>query len=166
MRRLLLILAILAALTPAAVEAGKPHHPSPPRAGRKAVPRTTRPPVIVYDTVSGCATDSVTVSGFEKAQKASRESMMITNGCSRACSATGIEITYKDMQGRMLHKAVREVAEVIPPGETRMVSVPSFDRQNLFYYHLSPRQARAAQATPFDVEVRVIYLCYPKLSEQ
>lgn len=156
-----------ATLTVLAIAAGmarNPHHPSPGRAERKAAPRAETP--AACDTICGNATDSVIVSGFEKAQKASRESMMLTNNTARELSSIRIEITYTDMKGRMLHKAVHDVAVEIPPGETRMVNVPSFDRQNLFYYHLSPMQARARQATPYDVKVQVLHICYPKPSEQ
>ncbi len=163
MTRLLPLILLMLATT---AVARNPHHPSPTRAERKAVPRTSPPAVVVSDTVRGTTADSVVVAGFEKAQKSSRESMMVTNGTGSAFSSVCLEITYKDMQGRMLHKAVHDVAEIIPAGETRMVSVPSFDRQNLFYYRLSPMQPRARQATPFDVEVKVIYVCYPKLTEQ
>lgn len=162
MRRLILVVAAMTVLL--YVEAGKPHHPSPGRAERSRTARRTQlEPVVVYDTVYAGVADSVSVSGFEKAQTATRESMMISNNGSADLVAVGIDISYLDMQGRMLHKASHHVAEIIPAAETRMVNVPSFDRQNLFYYHLSPMSRRAAQATPFDVKVEVKYVCYPKL---
>lgn len=163
MRRVI-IAAAMTVLATAACMARKPHHPSPGRQERKAAASITTH--TACDTVNIADTDSVTVSGFEKAQKASRESMMLTNNTAREFSSLRLEITYTDMKGRMLHKAIHDVAEAIPPGETRIVSVPSFDRQNLFYYHLSPMQARATQATPYDVKVRVLHICYPKSSEQ
>lgn len=134
---------------------------------RRATPRRqararmeTRAALPASDTVF--APDSVTAAGFEKPLRAVRESMFITNSTGRPVESLSIEITYLDMQGRQLHKVSHEVSTDIPPGETRRVEVPSFDRQGLFYYHLSPLPARATRATPFRADVKVRYICHPK----
>lgn len=112
----------------------------------------------VCDTVRGDECRALQVSGFEKPLRAMRESMFVTNTSPDTVTGFGIEITYTDTRGRQLHKAAHDVAEEIPAGETRRVEVRSFDRSGLFHYRLSPAPRRAAQATPFDVRVRVTYI--------
>lgn len=149
----------------------------PPEASakwRKPVPATetvakrTKAPVptrAVSDTV--CPDSGMIVAaGFEKVLRSSRESVFITNNTSRPLEALKLDITYKDMRGRMLHRNAMWVEAEIPAGETRMVSFPSFDRQNLFYYHLSPLPSRASRATPFTVGIEVALITHPVSSDQ
>lgn len=116
----------------------------------------------VADTIWSPSPDSVAVAGFEKTLRSNRESMYISNRSASSISELAVTITYYDMDGRMLHKTSHVVAEVIPSGETRLVDVPSFDRQGLYYYHLSPVPTRATRATPFRVAVEVLYLLSPR----
>lgn len=131
---------------------------------RKAVVQAPAP-TPVADTV---AVDSgaVVIAGFEKGLRAVRESMFVTNRSGRDISAIWLTITYKDMDDRMLHKASHTVEIDIPAGETRMVEVPTFDRQNLFYYHLSPLPPRAKHATPFKVWAEVEKVTHPITPQQ
>lgn len=110
------------------------------------------------DTFWSPPRDSVGVSGFEKTLRSSRESMYITNNTLSDVAGAGITITYNDMDGRMLHKVSHDIDVDIPYGETRMVDIPSFDRQGLYYYYLSPLPVRANRATPFKVDVEVKYI--------
>lgn len=130
-----------------------------PATHRRPAPAADKPSAAsVYDTVTAPSPDSIAVSGFEKTLRSSRESMYISNLTADSLAGLGIEITYMDMDRRMLHKSVHDLAEAIPAGETRLVDVPSFDRQALYYYHLSPLPPRARHATPFRASVRVIYV--------
>ena len=141
------------------------HHPRPAASRSRTAARTAAVPRIVYDTVRTATVDSVQVAGYEKLLRATRESMFVTNKSTQPVTAIGLDISYHDMQGRQLHRRSCEVNEVIPAGETRMIDIPSFDRQGLFYYHLSPLPQRASQATPFEVEVEVKYVCYPTIEQ-
>lgn len=138
----------------------KPGAPKARRTPAEAVAEAAR-----LDTVAPAPAD-MAVAGFEKTLAATRESMFVTNLTARPVEALGLRITYTDMAGAMLHTAVHDVEACIPPGETRMVSVPSFDRQKVFYYHLSPAPARARAATPFQVTVAVTYICHPNPNSQ
>lgn len=126
--------------------------------GRSAAVKARTAEEPAQDTLRGVWCDSVAVAGFEKPLRAVRETMFVTNRSSRRIDGVGLEITYTDMRGKMLHKAVHSLACEVPAGETRRVEVPSFDRSGLLYYHLSPVPQRAQRATPFDVQVRVLYL--------
>lgn len=114
------------------------------------------------DTVWSPERDIIVVSGFEKTLRSSRESMYVTNNSEYAMEGIGIEVSYLDISGRLLHKAVHDISVNIPAEETRMVDIASFDRQGLYYYHLSPAPKRAVRATPFKVTVNVLYILTPK----
>ena len=136
----------------------------PGNSSRKASSESTESPS--YDTIVMPSRDSVAVAGFEKTLRSSHESMYVSNLSSTDIAAVALEIIYSDTKGRMLHKNSHEVSADIPAGETRLIEVPSFDRQGLYYYYLSPAPARARQATPFRVEVKVNYiLTLPPASE-
>lgn len=128
-----------------------------PAQARRPAP-TVRAAEPVCDTLRGPECRALQVSGFDKPLRAVRESMFVTNTSADSVAGFGIEITYSDMRGRQLHKASHDVSTEIPAGETRRVEVRSFDRSGLFHYRLSPAGRRAAQATPFDVRVRVTYI--------
>lgn len=134
----------------------------PSRHGVSGRSRTETAPAAACDTIWAPPRDSVAVAGFEKTLRSTRESMYVTNYTSGPVEGIGIEITYTDMNDRMLHKASHHVGDGIPWGETRMIEVPSFDRQGLYYYHRSPVPQRTSQATPFKVRVAVLYILIPK----
>ncbi len=163
--RILLLLAALA-LTVAHAAPRKGKKPDPARKTRTTAKAAASATTIDCDTIAFPGPDSVEVAGFEKTLRATKESMIVTNNTSHEITAIGLDITYLDMKGRMLHRTTRSIQlpEGLPPGESRMVSIPAFDRQGLFYYHLSPKPRRATQATPFRVAVTVSYICIPKPS--
>lgn len=134
--------------------------------GGKAQRTRTVSATVTYDTVMAPAADSVVVSGFSKPLRATRETMFVTNHTAMPMCGLAVEIEYLDMRGRQLHKAVHELSEAIPPGETRMVRVPTFDSASEFYYHLSAVPARATHATPFEVKITVKYTIHPTQTQE
>ncbi len=155
-RRLLLIVAAAVALV---AWTSRPRTAKPlPRASRAT--KEAQTVAVQRDTLNAPSPDSVAVSGFEKPQRSGWESMFVTNHCARTMHGLALDITYSDMDGRMLHRASHTLGldPPLPPGETRLVRIASFDRNGLFYYHKSPRAPRAAQATPFKVKVKVTYI--------
>ncbi len=162
--RAVILLALLAMTLPTLARKGKKPTPSRTRTSAAVTHRRATEVQEAADTVLLPATDSITVAGYEKTLRATTESMIITNHTACEVTAIGLDITYLDMKGRMLHRVARSVTPPsgIPSGESRMVSVPSFDRQGLFYYHLSPRPKRASRATPFKVAVKVSYITHPR----
>lgn len=156
MTRRIILTAIIAAAVAAAAPARRYAKPGATRAAAAA----DTAPAAVYDTVAA-DTSRIQVAGFEKTLASTRETMFIVNGLDRPVEGLAMDIIYSDMSGRMLHTASHTVAAHIPAGESRMVSVPSFDRQKVFYYHLSPAPTRARVATPFKVQVTVTSVFHP-----
>lgn len=144
-RRLLLLIAVLLSL-----------------AASGAVRKTTRPRLKVspevVDVNRVAMSDTIAVdstllvhSGYDKPLRSTVETMFITSRLDSATvTAVEIAIRYLDMKGRQLHERRQWVDVTIPPGETRLVTLPTWDRQQSFYYHRS-RRPRYATATPYTV---------------
>lgn len=111
--------------------------------------------ILLYDTIRPVSPESVRLSGYDKPLASRSESLFVSNRLDREITEIELSLTYTDMRGRMLHEAVRRVRAVIPPGATRRVEFPSWDRQQSFYYHRG-RKPRVADVTPYDVSCRVL----------
>ena len=154
-KAILLLFSVIVALSAQAWDRPTPGKPS--RQGRRQAAEQVFPAAL--DTVA--SPDSVKVAGFEKQLRSTRESMFVTNHTARPIEWMELEVAYLDMKDRMLHKATHEVEVEIPAGETRMIDIPTFDRQQLFYYYKTGVSSRAKQATPFKVAVKVRRVCHP-----
>lgn len=123
--------------------------------------RTTEVPVAVLDTTDGLLPDSLTlvdpaavaVKGFSKRASESKESFFITNNTAHRMSAVRLLLRYTTMSGEMLTQRTVTVPVSLKPGETKLVSIKSFDVQRLFYYYAGPQPRK--QATPFKVAYRL-----------
>jgi len=123
--------------------------------------RSTEVPVAVLDTVDGLLPDSlmtvdpaaVTIKGFAKRASDSKESFFITNNTKHRMSAVRLLLRYTTMSGEMLTQRTVTVPVSLKPGETKLVSVKTFDVQRLFYYYAGPKPRK--QATPFKVAFRL-----------
>lgn len=104
------------------------------------------------DTVTA-TTGLMTVSGYEKPLRSVRESAMFTNESDRTVCGLTLDLSYADMKGRELHRRSVKLECDIPPGATRQIYWPTWDRQFTFYYHRSPKPR--GLATPYDVTCRV-----------
>lgn len=97
-----------------------------------------------FDTVAAHP-DSVRFYGYEKTLRSTRETMFVSNrSTSRTISTLIFTINYADTQGRMLHSRRVEHPTDIPPEQTRRIDIPSWDRQQTFYYTGSPRPRTSA----------------------
>jgi hypothetical protein len=118
------------------------------------------------DTIVGDSTARyVRCSGFEKTLRSRHESFFVTNCQSDTITAMALTITYLDTSGRMLHRVSRHVDCNIPGGETRQLTIPTWDSQQTFYYRLSTVPKLTTRATPFDVKINVDSLCITNLKE-
>ena len=97
--------------------------------------------------------DAVTLKGFAKRASDSKESFFITNNTKHRMSAVRLLLRYTTMTGELLTQRAVTVPVSLKPGETKMVSVKSFDAQRLFYYYAGPQPRK--QATPFKVAFRL-----------
>jgi hypothetical protein len=118
-------------------------------------------PVVALESNDGLLPDSladidpnaVTLKGYSKRASDSKESFFITNNTSHRMSAVRLLMRYTTMAGEMLTQRTVNVPVNLKPGETKLVSVKSFDVQRLFYYYAGPQPRK--QATPFKVAYRL-----------
>ena len=120
-------------------------------------------PVAVMESGDGLLSDSldlgvdpnaVTLKGFNKRASDSKESFFVTNNTKHRMSAVRLLLRYSTMNGEMLTQRTVTVPVSLKPGETKLVSVKSFDVQRLFYYYAGPKPRK--QATPFKVAFRLL----------
>ncbi len=111
---------------------------------------------IVVDTIipdSG----KIVIAGFDKPLRSSRETFFVTNHYDRTVSSLTVTFAYYDMNNRQLHSSTNTITCYIPAGETRQLSVKSWDTQQSFYYCQSVKPKRNP-ATPFSVKHNILWL--------
>ena len=104
----------------------------------------------LLDTVAATGTE-VRFLGYEKTLRSTRETVFLTNLSGKELDRVIFHITYFDAQGRQLHKVRKNLYAGIPPGETRRLDFPTWDRQFAFYYIRSPRPR--VSAIPYNVSI-------------
>ena len=123
--------------------------------------RSTEVPVAVIEQDDSLLPDSletidphaVTLKGYGKRASDSKESFFITNNTRHRMSAVRLLLRYTTMNGELLTQRAVTVPVSLKPGETKLVSVKSFDVQRQFYYYAGPQPRK--QATPFQVAFRL-----------
>ena len=123
--------------------------------------RSTEVPVVALeaddallpDSLAQLDSNAVTLKGFSKRASESKESFFITNNTGHRMSAVRLLLRYTAMSGEMLTQRTVNVPVNLKPGETKLVSIKSFDVQRLFYYYAGPQPRK--QATPFKVAYRL-----------
>ena len=108
---------------------------------------------LLPDSLVDVDPDAVTLKGFSKRASDGKESFFITNNTAHRMSAVRLLLRYTTMDGEMLTQRAVTVPVSLLPGETKLVSVKSFDVQRLFYYYAGPKPRK--QATPFKVAFRL-----------
>lgn len=123
--------------------------------------RSTEVPVAVLeasddllpDSLAAVDPNAVTLKGFSKRASDSKESFFITNNTAHRMSAVRLLLRYTTINGELLTQRSVTVPVSLKPGETKLVSIKSFDVQRLFYYYAGPQPRK--QATPFKVAFRL-----------
>lgn len=118
-------------------------------------------PVAIADTLL-LDSGMVVISGYEKELRSTVESFFITNKGPKDLNNITLTITYMDMAGRKLHERTEDISVPLPAGDTRMVRIPSWDRQKVWYYYLSNRPRTRSQATPFRVALTPRHSLLPR----
>ena len=108
---------------------------------------------LLPDSLDGVDPNAVSLKGYSKRASDSKESFFITNNTRHRMSAVRLLMRYTTMQGEMLTQRTVTVPVSLKPGETKLVSIKSFDVQRLFYYYAGPQPRKAA--TPFQVAFRL-----------
>ncbi|MDE6467479.1 MAG: FxLYD domain-containing protein [Muribaculaceae bacterium] len=110
---------------------------------------------VATDTIAAPEPHTVDINGYDKPLRSRREVFFATNNSSRGIEALAFTINYYDTKNRQLHKASHNVNVDIPAGETRQVSVRSWDSQCNFYYIHSAVPQRVEKATAYRVTIAV-----------
>lgn len=112
-----------------------------------------------YDTIVPRREREVILRGYDKPNAAVRESFFAVNNTADSLTLGGmeIELTYIAMDGRMLHRVTRWVPCDIPPGQTRSLSIPTWDINHAFHYYLTPAPKRKP-SEPYRVKSRLLRL--------
>lgn len=99
-------------------------------------------------TVTDPDTSAIAIAGFDKPVDSRTESFFIINRTHHTLTGITVTLTYSDTSGRQLHQATHRVECDIPPGHTRQATVPSWDRQQSFYYAAAARLADVRHRLP------------------
>lgn len=119
------------------------------------------------DTLELTSDTLVTFSGYDKTLRSRSESVLALNSSADTIVSLTIEITYKDMQGRQIHRRRVTSRQVIPPSERRMLTFASWDKQNSYYYFRSePGRVRYQSVTPYQVDIRPVRALIPRHTSQ
>lgn len=143
MRHLTLILMLLTVIAAGARKL--------PRIKRIQEVRTER-----FDTITEPRRDAVRFSGYEKTNQSNRETFFITNnlGADSTIIAVELTLTYLDAEGKQLHERTETIRCILPAGETRAATLPSWDSNHAFHYYLSTPPSRR-RSSPFSVRSRL-----------
>lgn len=107
--------------------------------------------VTAGDTIKPYTLRQIRFAGYDKKPRVSKESLFITNTTDRTLTALSFDIEYLTMSGRQLNRRRVALKCNIPAGETRLVSIDSWDEQRSFHYHRSDRGK--ASTTPYDIRL-------------
>lgn len=102
------------------------------------------------DCNNGYQLEQITFSGYDKPKQSSVETFFITNATDRTLTGVNLYIDYRMPDGRQLTKRFFRLSCLVPPGETRMAEIPSWDKQHSFVYEKSPATGKHP-ATPYTV---------------
>lgn len=101
----------------------------------------------------------IELSGYDKPLRSAYESFLLTNLTARPLRSMAVTIDYYDMEKRQLHQRCDTLPVAVPPGETRMVKISTWDTQRSYYYHLG-RQPRTPRVTPYSIRARVEFVTF------
>lgn len=109
------------------------------------------------DTLAADPDSLITFSGYDKTLRSHKETILAFNGSKDTITALTIMITYMDMQGHQLHVRRVTLRQPLPPGERRMFTFASWDKQNSYYFHRTePGRLRYQSVTPYRVKVKAL----------
>ncbi|MDE6277916.1 MAG: hypothetical protein K2M06_07395 [Muribaculaceae bacterium] len=127
------------------------------RGNLRAVPESTAAAAAAPtgEAIVSPGTETFKITGYDKPLRSRRETFFATYNGQGEAVGIALTITYLDEDGRQLHRRSVSVPCEVPSGETRNLSMPSWDTQQSFYFVRSSVPVRVAQATPYDVKISV-----------
>ncbi|MBQ9217347.1 MAG: hypothetical protein IJ160_04115 [Muribaculaceae bacterium] len=105
------------------------------------------------DLTDGVDPGGIVMKGYSKRAADSKESFFLTSKLKHRISSVRLLLRYSAMDGTVLHERRVVVPVELKPGETRLVTVKSFDVQHLFYYYGGNKPRKSA--TPYKVAYRL-----------
>lgn len=111
--------------------------------------------ILADSTELTLSTDSIRMAGYDKPLTSNKEAFHLINSTGTAIIKVGVRIIYLDLKNRMFHSRELPVEVIVPAGETRLVSIPSWDIQKSFYYYLGQEPKKVA--TPYKVKIDIMW---------
>ncbi len=106
----------------------------------------------VEDSLVCLALCQIGFSGYDKRPSSKQESLFVTNSWDHHLKRVKVRMTYTDLEGNQIHSEIVTLECDVPPGETRNVTYPSWDKQGSFYYQGST-PPKTDSCTPFDIRL-------------
>lgn len=104
----------------------------------------------IVGTDSVAYADRISLSGYDKTLYDRNETFYVSNDTPFRISRIVVKMVYTNPSGEMLHEQTYDIECDIPSGETRQLSVRSFDTQHTHYYYKSRKPRRSG--IPYKVE--------------
>jgi len=101
------------------------------------------------DCNNGYSLSQIAFTGYAKPQNSATETFFITNNTDRIMTGITLYIEYQTTYDRQLHKRFVRLSCNIPPGETRLADIPTWDKQKSFHYEKSASSRHGG--TPYKV---------------
>lgn len=108
------------------------------------------------DCNSNYRVNQVVITDYQKPAGSDKETFSVTNTTDKTLAAIGMQIEYLTTKGKQIHKRFVKVDCDVPPGETRIVNIRSWDRQRSWYY--AHGQKPRKQARPYEAKLDVVTL--------
>lgn len=139
---------VLAMLVPAAGNARRKK--KKPNFNIEVIDRLTK-----MNVVTSGLDSLISISGFDKPLNSGYETFFTANKSDKPLIKLWLTISYTTVGGQQLHARTEEIKTDIPAGETRQLSIRSFDRQKSFYYHKSRKPRSNDGVAPFKIALSV-----------
>ena len=139
-------------------------HKLPVRQNATGEDKDAASPVAADSALFRLMLPGVTLSGYDRNYGKTSESFLVTNSNDGPVAGLEVEITYNDMEGRMLHRRRAVCAVDVPAGETRLVELRTPDRQGSMYYYKSKAPRKGGM--PYRVGIRIVEILVMPSSEE
>lgn len=133
---------------------------TPPKKEKKSNQNSIKNWIEADSVLLDATSPQIEFSGYDKPYNSKKETFLFSNNSSRYIAGAVVKIEYFDLQDRMINAREETIIKSIPPGETRLIAIKSFDPQSTLYYHRS--RAPRSGGQPFDVKISILSLLLPK----
>ncbi|UKI43839.1 MAG: hypothetical protein L6U16_12885 [Porphyromonadaceae bacterium] len=108
----------------------------------------------------GVNPNAISIKGYTKKRERQQGGVFfVTNRTDRTISQIKLRLRYSTLTGEQLHERVATVNVTLRAGETRLVTIKSWDIQRQFYYYAGAKPRK--KASPYKVAYRLIGYSLP-----